>query len=361
MSFLPRYIASMQRIVILLTIYSLLTAFYADGDSSSGEGIDANQANHTASTPFIAASNKVAVVFVHGIFGDARDTWKGKDGYFWELLAEQPEFKNVDPYAFGFPSTLWGSGFDVEKASIVLASKLQELRLKYAEIRIIAHSMGGLITVNTFTLYPDLSYSVSMIFAFGAPFEGAGISQMGILLLGNPGISDMLVRNHFLKKTEDQWRLLKDGKRIQTKLYCAYETLPYGLGLFSKIIVPEFSATRLCDGISYPVVGDHLQIVKPSKSRLDSINAVVNAYRQLSPLEKDHVILPKTKESIGTTDIVTPKKSPVPPEKGTPDWPYYEAKMHLTEPAKLTLYDLFLLDFEGTQRWPRKFGQCDKW
>jgi len=285
---------------------------------------------------FTSGESKVVVVFVHGIFGDARETWRGDDGYFWDLLKGQPGFKDAKFYAYGFPSKLWGAGFDIEEASVSLTATLYKLQAEYTEIRIIAHSMGGIVAINTLTLYPELSSNVTMIFALGSPFEGAGIAEIGDLLLGNPGLRDLVIENHFLKKTEDEWRGLKDRQSTRTKVYCAYETLPYGAWFFGSVIVPRLSATRWCDGISYAVTGDHLEIVKPNQNRLDAIDAVVDAYRRIEKQDK------------GNTGSAMKQQPPAisKPQKGSPAWPYYEAKEHLTDPTKLTLHDLFMTDFQ---------------
>ncbi len=42
------------------------------------------------------------------------------------------------------------------------------------------------------------------------------------------------------------------------------------------------------------------------------------------------------------------KVEPV-PQKDSPGWPAYQARQHLRKPEKLTLYDLFLTDFSGSQ------------
>jgi hypothetical protein len=69
--------------------------------------------------------NKVAVVFIHGLFGDTNGTWTNKNGKtFFELLKENPDVgPNVDIYAFGFTSEMIGAGsLDIAEA----AAKLNE-------------------------------------------------------------------------------------------------------------------------------------------------------------------------------------------------------------------------------------------
>lgn len=76
------------------------------------------------------------------------------------------------------------------------------------------------------------------------------------------------------------------------------------------------------------------------------------------------VIVPAALRSLLWVDSraarVTLKAQPVPvskprsaskiPEEGSPAWPDYEAREHLKDPKKLTLHDLFLTDFPGTQK-----------
>src|SRR6185503_2224509 len=57
-------------------------------------------------------ASRVAVVFVHGIFGDTLETWTSASHMrFFDLLESVPDIsKKTDMLAFGFPSSMFASG-----------------------------------------------------------------------------------------------------------------------------------------------------------------------------------------------------------------------------------------------------------
>jgi len=66
---------------------------------------------------------KVALVFVHGLFGDTISTWTNANGKrFFDLVAEDPVAKGqVDIFVFGFPSRMFAAGsFDIQAAAKAL-------------------------------------------------------------------------------------------------------------------------------------------------------------------------------------------------------------------------------------------------
>jgi len=68
-----------------------------------------------------------------------------------------------------------------------------------------------------------------------------------------------------------------------------------------------------------------------------------------SPPDKSTSSDKKTGEKIAVESSGTQDTEYTPP-KDSPAWPNYQAQKHLREPRSLTLYDLFLTDFPGSQR-----------
>ncbi|MDH5206978.1 MAG: alpha/beta hydrolase, partial [Hylemonella sp.] len=94
--------------------------------------------------------NKVAVVFVHGIFGSTQGTWTHESGTtFFQLLKEDQEIgPNIDVYAFGFESEMFGGSgsLDVREGANKLKTYLSGERvLDYDAVVFVGHSMGGLV------------------------------------------------------------------------------------------------------------------------------------------------------------------------------------------------------------------------
>src|SRR5262245_24881035 len=62
---------------------------------------------------------KVALVFIHGIFGDTLGTWTSSNGTrFFDLVDKDPDLgPKVDSFAFGYTSKMIGSGsFSIQEA-----------------------------------------------------------------------------------------------------------------------------------------------------------------------------------------------------------------------------------------------------
>ena len=77
-------------------------------------------------------SGGVAVVFVHGLFGDTLGTWThANGGTFFKYLKASPQVgAQVDVFAFGFTSKMLGSGsLDIREAANKLHEKFVDITM----------------------------------------------------------------------------------------------------------------------------------------------------------------------------------------------------------------------------------------
>lgn len=219
----------------------------------------------------------IALVFVHGVFGDARGTWTNGNGQsFFDLIHKHPKIdKPVDIYAFGFPSNKVRAGsFSISDASKSLFDKLEYHDLnKYPTVIFVAHSMGGLVVMRTLLDYPEYRQRAPLVVMYATPQEGAQISALAAAVSDNGGLEQMLPadRNGYLQLLDTQWKL--QDKKSRPAIVCAFEKKP----MASVMIVPWTSATRFCDGPGTPVSENHLGIVKPDGPDHDSVIVLVNA------------------------------------------------------------------------------------
>jgi pimeloyl-ACP methyl ester carboxylesterase len=93
---------------------------------------------------------QIAVVFVHGLFGDTLGTWSagGDTPSFFKLLSNVADVgPQIDTYGFGFTSKMFGGGsLDIREAANKLRQSLEfDKVLDYQTIVFVGHSMGGLI------------------------------------------------------------------------------------------------------------------------------------------------------------------------------------------------------------------------
>lgn len=223
---------------------------------------------------------QIAVVFVHGLFGDARATWTNENGKtFFELIHDNPKIgKPVDIFAFGFPSSMMGSGsFDIQDASKALYDKLVYHQLAdYPSVVFVAHSMGGLVVMRTLMSYPEFRSRTPLVVLYGTPQEGAQISTIAQKISRNPALEQMLPadKDGYLRGLDTDWKL-QDAK-TRPKVVCAFEKKP----TYGYLVVPWSSATRFCDGPASPIGESHLGMVKPDRPEHDAVIVLVNALNQ---------------------------------------------------------------------------------
>ena len=221
---------------------------------------------------------KVAVVFVHGIFGDTLGTWKNDNGEtFFRLLTAQPDVgPQLDIFAFGFTSQMFKAGsFDIREAANKLHESLQYKEvLDYPTVVFVAHSMGGLVVLRYMLTHREIIEKVPLVMLYSAPQEGAQIASIANNVARNPALAQMFPadRNGYLQQLNDDWKSLPARPHVS----CAYEKLP----TFGILIVPWTSATRYCDGAATAIEADHIGVVKPDRVEHDSLVVLVNALRQ---------------------------------------------------------------------------------
>ncbi|MEI2456111.1 MULTISPECIES: esterase/lipase family protein [Lysobacter] len=225
---------------------------------------------------------KIAVVFVHGIFGDTLGTWTHANGArFFDLLGSAPGVGDkVDTYAFGFTSRMFGQGSqDIREASLKLHEYLQYHGVTdYDTVVFVAHSMGGLVAMRELISHPELSAKVPLLMFYATPQEGSDITRIAKYVVQNNAIRQMLPAdgNDYLKQLSDDWTGLKAAGRAP-KVICAYETVT----THGQMIVKWTSATRFCDEAPPGIAGaDHISIVKPDRQEHESVVKLVNALRR---------------------------------------------------------------------------------
>lgn len=223
--------------------------------------------------------SKVAVVFVHGIFGDTVGTWTNPNKKtFFKLLEEAPEVgRQVDIFAFGFTSNMISPGsFDIQGAANRLHQTLKYHGiLDYQAIVYAAHSMGGLVVIQHLLTRREHVEKVPLLVLYATPQEGSQMAALGKLALNNPALAEMLHPDKAanLRQLNDQWRALQPRPYV----ICGHEMLPYR----GVTIVGWSSATRFCDEPSLGIANsDHISIAKPDRPTHESVLLLVNALKE---------------------------------------------------------------------------------
>src|ERR1700709_1703838 len=111
--------------------------------------------------------NKSVIVFMHGVLGDAKSTWKNSStGAFWpEIVKTDPEFAGYDIYVYDFPTKLLSRSMSVPELAEDLRLELENAKIfDHKEVIFICHSMGGLIIRDFLQKYQKYSPKVSFIY-----------------------------------------------------------------------------------------------------------------------------------------------------------------------------------------------------
>jgi pimeloyl-ACP methyl ester carboxylesterase len=226
-----------------------------------------------------STDHKIALVYLHGIFGDPVGTWTGAGNktFFSYIGGNAAVGSKVDQYAFGFTSDmLKGGSLDVNQAADLLHQRLQyDGVLDYPRIVFVSHSMGGLIAMRYLLRHPGMLERVPLMVDYATPQEGAEIATIAGIASKNPALINLTPAdaNGFLQQLDGDWKALPN----RPYLACAFETKPtYGVW-----VVPWSSSTRFCNEAGVAIAGaDHLTIVKPDKPDHDSVIVLVNALQR---------------------------------------------------------------------------------
>jgi pimeloyl-ACP methyl ester carboxylesterase len=221
--------------------------------------------------PSASAERTRAIVFVHGLGGDARGTWTSLPS-----VIGRDEDVDAVAYLFGYPTTPLGGGWGIEDARTKLAKCLGELR-SYDEVIVVAHSMGGLVAARALLGSPEDAARTSLLLLLGTPQWGSPVAEIA-KAFKNPALTNLLPgnQNAYLQQLESNWRVAR-RTRAMPVVVCLYETQPLTRLWSSTIVVPADSATRWCDDSS-PVEVDHLGLVKPERRPLSALRGAIREW-----------------------------------------------------------------------------------
>jgi pimeloyl-ACP methyl ester carboxylesterase len=215
------------------------------------------------------------IVFVHGIFGDADDTWKcERTGAYWpKLIAEDPVFQSSDIYVAAYASPYWGNTMTIDEIVSNLSSRFDaDGVFSHREVVFVSHSLGGLITQRFLLTHRERASQVPFIYFFSTPETGSQIANLASVFSADPLLNEMLPgnQNDYLLNLENEWI----AASFNIKRYCAYEKK----AMKGVLVVDRLSGTRNCTAQTpIPINEDHASIVKPCSRDADAYVAFRNA------------------------------------------------------------------------------------
>jgi len=211
------------------------------------------------------------IIFIHGIYGSAADTWKcAKTGSTWpKMLLGDSHFANADVYVAQYPTHFSGNLMSIDDQVSNLMNRLEadEVFSKHGEVVFVAHSLGGLVVQRVLLTHHDLASKVRFIYFLSTPQEGAAIARLGHVLNGDPDLKQMFPgdSNTYLQNIEAEWM----GANFGIPRYCTIERKPTK----GVLVVDRESGTRNCAKV-VALDEDHAGVAKPCSSNDDSYVAL---------------------------------------------------------------------------------------
>ncbi len=214
----------------------------------------------------------VDVVLVHGLTGDARETWEnGSETGFWpEWLGE--DLGKVSVYTLGYPASIfekWAKKeMDIfERASNTL-ERLAGVGIGERPIAFVSHSLGGILTkiiLRKATEGDDedwrrVSESTKLVVFLSTPHTGAAIANVvDALPLASKSIKVLANEAGFLEDLNEHYRSFVNSREdITTAVY--YEKHRTN----AVLVVSRQSADPGVGGVPVPVDKNHGEICKPA-------------------------------------------------------------------------------------------------
>lgn len=223
--------------------------------------------------------NDRVIVFVHGIFGDALDTWRCPSTrmYWPSKILMEDAFKGFDVYVASYESPYFGNRMTIDEIVGNLQNRLQHDKVfDHKQVIFVAHSLGGLIVQRFLLTHREYGKQVPFIYFYSTPETGAEIARLGSVFSSDPLLKEMFPgdANDYLLNLESEW---KAAGFTNIHRYCTYEKLP----MKGVMIVDRLSGTRNCES-AVAINQDHAGIVKPCTSQDDSYIALLNAVSSLT-------------------------------------------------------------------------------
>ncbi len=213
------------------------------------------------------------VVFIHGLDGDARNSWRRKDpSSFWPLwLAE--DVPGVAVWSVGYDgwSSNWrGRAMPMQDRAINLLAQLQNYGIGERPFCFVTHSMGGLLVKEMLlhaaeghTDFASFATAAKGVVFLGTPHTGSGLTRfvdsLGILYRASRAVEDLKRNSAHLRHLNDRYRDWVNDAGKRSLVF--FETRPTK-GVW---VVDAASANPGLPGIRpIPVDSNHIDICKPA-------------------------------------------------------------------------------------------------
>jgi len=272
------------------------------------------------SQQFIGDNNDSAIIFVHGLMGNVTQSWtnSNSNSYFPKLIFDELGDEGFDVFSASYYSGLIDNKYNLAEMGDFLTTELELLGVfdnKYKNLVFVSHSMGNFVTRSSIRDNVELykQFKIPLILSMGAPSNGSQLAWYITNILPNSTLARTLSSSQtmYVLKLNESWESMKGN----TIISCAYEKLDQSFML--GMIVDEKSATSICNGDSWPVFANHVDMIKPfgendrvylwtlrqirknaDRQELSSLKNFENLYTPMKIDFKDHNITESTRNLI---------------------------------------------------------------
>ncbi len=255
---------------------------------------------------------RLNVVFIHGLDGDAIDTWCfDRTGNCWEswLLAEEPRL-NIYTVGYRVRSSNWfGGAMQLSERVINVLATLQTTLRADIPILFVCHSYGGLVAKEMLRVgldidraYTDVVRRTAGLAFFGTPHAGSRIANyISAMETARPSRAVRELRANNARLFDLSHWFKNRFAELGVRIVILYETMDtYGVR-----VVDRDSSDPGINGITpIPFDSDHVDLPKPQDEGDLRVALVKRLVRDLVPAEAP--VPPKAPRRVEVAAALTP-------------------------------------------------------
>lgn len=196
----------------------------------SSIAVSASASDESSASHYIRDGHKDRViVFVHGLYGDATESWACKRSPSWQtMMLDDPAFSDADIYVAGFATPRRGNKMTVDEVVASLKNHFDADKVisSHRDIVFVAHSLGGIIVQRYLLTHREVAKKTRFIYFYSTPETGSQLASLAHLFNSDPLLKELVSgdSNDYLQNLEAEWLNASFGN---VKRLCAYEKSPY--------------------------------------------------------------------------------------------------------------------------------------
>ena len=250
------------------------------------------------------STDAINVVFVHGLGGDALQTWMydaADDSTLWPRWVG--EDANCNVWVMGYDAALsaWkGEAMHLADQGMAFMSELlYESAFRDRPLVLVGHSLGGLViksgivqaaTLGDPNYEPLLDWIAGVVFV-GTPHQGSNLATVADALIGvrpNPQVVNMTAHDAWLRTLNGQFRVLQATRQFRVAVFSETHPVFYGrkflgfrFGIRVLIVDGDSSNPQIPQVTPTPIASDHIQIAKPANRKATIHKGLLDFLRRI--------------------------------------------------------------------------------